>query len=896
MDVITSHLNADFDSLASMVAAKKLYPEAVMAFSGSQEKNVRAFLDQSSHTFSFERQKNIPLDQVKRLIVVDTRQSNRLGNLAKCLKNPDIDVHIYDHHPTTPGDLQGQMEVIKEVGSTTTLFAQIFQRDNISITLEEATLMATAIHEDTGFFTFDTTTPEDLEAMAWLLEKGADLHVAAQFLSQELTTHDVTHLHALIKSATPYTINGIKVVVTKMALSEYVDEFALLVRRFMDMENLDNLLALAAMAGRVYLIARSRIPELNVGKLAREFGGGGHASAASATIKNMTLIEAEEHLLQLLHEHVRPESTAGDLMSSPVISVKPTMPIAEANQLLTRYNITVLPVLEDAKHITGTISRRVMEKSIHLGLGNKPVSDYMTTDYASLPTSATLAEIQQLIIENRQRFIPVLDKSILKGVITRTDLLNILVNNPANLPKNLLDPQASPSTVRHRNLNHMMVEALPKNRMVLLKTIGEVAKNLGYAAYVVGGFVRDLLLRVKKLDIDIVVEGDGILFAQKLADQMGGSIRAHEKFRTALVKLPDGLKIDVATARLEYYDHPAAMPTVELSSIKLDLYRRDFTINAMAIHLNPEKFGTLVDFFNCQNDIKDRQIRILHNLSFVEDPTRIFRAIRFEQRMGFQIGKHTEKLIKNAVAMKLFDRFAGRRFLSELRYLLSVDDPLPSIQRLAKFGLLTILSPKLKLDPRQHHILEETHRALSWHKLLYLDEPCEHWMVYLLALWARHSPKEFNNFCQLVEMSEKKKSFLLREKVEIHRVNYALQRMSKPRISVVYRLLGGLSHEGLLCLMGISRKKSSKKFISLFVTHLRHVKTEIHGNELKELGYPTGPAFQTILSHLLAAKLDDLVHDRHDEEKFLATHFPLHLVKKGKGHLPPELPVGMKSQ
>lgn len=895
MDVITSHLNADFDSLASMVAAKKLYPDAVMAFSGSQEKDVRAFLEQSTHTFSFERQRNIPLDQVMRLIVVDTRQSNRLGGFAQCLENPGIEVHIYDHHPDTPGNLQGQMEVIQQVGSTTTLFAQIFQRDNITISPEEATLMATAIHEDTGFFTFDTTTPEDLIAMAWLLEKGADLHIASQYLSQELTTLDVTHLHALIKSATPYTINGTKVVVTKLALSEYVDEFALLVRRFMDMENLDNLLALASMAGRVYLIARSRIPELNVGKLAREFGGGGHASAASATIKDMTLIEAEEHLLQLLHEHVRPESRAGELMSSPVISVEPSMPIAEANKLLTRYNITVLPVLKDKKNIKGTISRRVMEKSIHLGLGDKPVSDYMTTDYATLPTNATLAEIQQLIIENRQRFIPVLDDDIVKGVITRTDLLNILVNSPANLPKNLLDSQKSPSSVRHRNLNHMMVESLPKDRMLLLKTIGEVAKELGFAAFVVGGFVRDLLLRVKNLDFDIVVEGDGILFAKKLANELGGTIRAHEKFRTALVKLPDGLKIDVATARLEYYEYPAALPTVELSSIKLDLYRRDFTINAMAIYLNPEKFGTLVDFFNCQNDIKDRQLRILHNLSFVEDPTRIFRAIRFEQRMGFQIGTHTQKLIKNAVAMKLFDRFSGRRFLSEIRYLLSEKDPLQSIQRLAHFGLLTILSPKLTLDPRQQHILEETHRALSWHKLLYLDEPCEQWMVYFLALWVRHSPKEFKAFCELVEMSERKMSFLVREKVEIHRVNYALQRMSKPRTSVIYRLLGELSHEGLLCLMGISRKKSSKKFISLFVTHLRHVKTEIHGNELREMGYPTGPSYQVILNHLLVAKLDNIVHDRADEEKFLAKHFPLDIVRQGKGHLPPGVPKGLRN-
>ena len=179
-------------------------------------------------------------------------------------------------------------------------------------------------------------------------------------------------------------------------------------------------------------------------------------------------------------------------------------------------------------------------------------------------------------------------------------------------------------------------------------------------AYVAGGFVRDLLLQVKNTDIDIVIEGDGIRFAKTLAEQRHGIVHPHEKFGTATVIFPDQTRIDVATARLEYYEHPAAMPTVELSSIKLDLYRRDFTINAMAIHLNPDRFGTLVDYFNCQNDLKERRIQVLHNLSFVEDPTRIFRAIRFEGRLDFTITRHTEKLIKNTVQMNLFDRFEDR--------------------------------------------------------------------------------------------------------------------------------------------------------------------------------------------------------------------------------------------
>ncbi|MGB6290821.1 MAG: bifunctional oligoribonuclease/PAP phosphatase NrnA, partial [Desulfobulbales bacterium] len=289
MEVITTHMNADFDSLASMVAAKKFYPDAVMSFAGSQEKNIRDFFAQFSHYFlDFKRQKEIPLNKVTKLIIVDARQASRIGNFAKCLKNPGIELHIYDHHPDTPNDLKGDVEVIRPVGSTSTIFVQLFREKKISVTDDEATLLAMGIYEDTGSFNYAATTPADLEAASWLLEQGANLHTVSQSIARELTVYQLGLLNDLIKSAINYTIQGIEIVVTKMALTEYVDEFALLVRRFMVMENLNVLFALAGMEDRIYLIARSRVPEVNVGEIARDFGGGGHASAASATVRNMT--------------------------------------------------------------------------------------------------------------------------------------------------------------------------------------------------------------------------------------------------------------------------------------------------------------------------------------------------------------------------------------------------------------------------------------------------------------------------------------------------------------------------------------------------------------------------------------------------------------------------------
>jgi tRNA nucleotidyltransferase (CCA-adding enzyme) len=348
MEIITTHLNADFDGLASMIAARKLYPEAEMSFAGSQESNLRKFLANSPRVYQFQRQKNIAMDKVTRLILVDTRQASRIGNFSECLNNPGVSVHIYDHHPTLPGDIRADFEDVRAVGSTSTIFTQIFRERSIDIDKEEATLLAMAIYEDTGSFTFATTTPDDLEAMAWLLGKGANLHAVAQFVSQELTTRQVSLLHELMKLATTYTIHGVDIVIAKIQFPEYVDEFALIVRRFMIMENLNNLFTLAGMGDKTYLIARSRIPEVNAGEIAIDFGGGGHASAASATVQNMTLIEAEEKLIHLLHKHVRPVSIAREIMSAPVISVKPDVTIKTANQIIDRYNVTVLPVIDSS--------------------------------------------------------------------------------------------------------------------------------------------------------------------------------------------------------------------------------------------------------------------------------------------------------------------------------------------------------------------------------------------------------------------------------------------------------------------------------------------------------------------------------------------------------------------
>src|SRR4030042_5260255 len=211
IEVITTHLNTDFDGLASMMAAKKLYPDAWLVFPGSQEQNLRNFFLQSTvYLYNFTRIKQVPLERIHRLILVDTRQPDRIGRFAGVLNRPGLEIHIYDHHPSTENDVRGSLEIIQAVGATMTLMTRVLKEKNIPLTSDEATMMALGIYEDTGSFTFGSTTPEDYLAAAYLLEQGANLNLISDLLTRELTAEQVSLLTQLLDSATRHRINKLE--------------------------------------------------------------------------------------------------------------------------------------------------------------------------------------------------------------------------------------------------------------------------------------------------------------------------------------------------------------------------------------------------------------------------------------------------------------------------------------------------------------------------------------------------------------------------------------------------------------------------------------------------------------------------------------------------------------
>lgn len=871
-EVITTHINADFDALASMIAASKLYPNAALVFPGSQEKNLRNFFVHStSYLFNFAKLRQIRLNRIKRLILVDTRQRDRIGKFAGIIGKKDLEIHIYDHHPDSEDDVHGDIEVIRKIGSNTALLTGLIRERGIEVSPIEATIMCLGIHEDTGSFTFSSTTPEDYLAAAWLAQMGADHNVVADLLTRELTTEQVWILNDLTLSATTHVINGVDIVITEVIRDDYVGDFAVLVHKFMDMENLNVTFALAQMEDRTYLVARSRIPDVNVGEIAVALGGGGHPQAASATVKDKTLVQVKSDLLGILKSAINPKKTAADMMSSPVLHIAPEETVQKASDIMTRYNINVLLVIGETGRLLGYVTRQVVEKAVFFGLNHIKVADYMNIEFSTVRPEATLKEVQELIIRTRLRILPVVQDEEVVGVITRTDLLTILMGDQIE-PESFYDAKTAPQLPRKKNMISLLNERLPDPIMELLRRFGRVADDLQFNAYLVGGMVRDILLKRDNLDMDIVVEGDGIEFAHEYARIYGGRVRSHRKFRTAVLILPDTTKVDIATARMEYYEAPGAPPIVETSSLKMDLYRRDFTINTLAVKLNERHFGVLIDYFGAQKDFKERVLRVLHNLSFVEDPTRILRAIRFEQRFGFKIGKLTLSLIKNAVRINCFKDVSGQRLFHELKLLLMEQNPIGAIEQMDAFNLLPVISPQITLTDTFRNLLEEIENVLAWYRLLYLDEPFDAWKLYWHGLTSALDPENLRELAKRFGMNDLEGRALVDQREQSEELLNILYRFQGDAYRL-YCLLTPYHTETLLYLMARANNERVRKLISNYFTRLKGTRLHLRGRDLLQMGFESGPLFRDMFEALMEAHLNGHIKTRQDEIDFVLEHY-----------------------
>ena len=862
--LITCHSNADFDALAAMCAAALIYGPCDVLFPGTQEANLQTFYQELKErpgaapgcTFLDDR---VPdFSKYGRLVAVDTRRRSRLRHVWPLLDNPGTRIEVWDHHPETSDDVHAHVCHAEICGAVTTLLIEEIQKLNIAVPRETATVLGLGIYSDTGSFSFSSVTQRDFAAAGWLLGRGMDINIISEKTAFSMTKEHIRALNALLESAQTYHINGADVVLAEATLDSYLDDFAFLAHKMMEMEKFDILFAIGRMDDRIQIVARSRSHAVNVGAVCSAFGGGGHAYAASASVRDKTLSEVRDGILTQLYLQEEGEKTARDYMSQPAIGIEEGHTIAEADELMLHFGLKTMPVFAPmTRRCTGLIDSQITQKAIAHGLAGAPLTDYMRRNLKTLPVTATLRDITTVIVGARQRLVPIVSGgSSVVGVVSRTDLINIFAQEPGRMNPTDRAPKS-------RNMGRTMRDRLPKDVLDILEKAGALGRSRQTPVYVVGGFVRDLLLKTPNHDIDLVVEGDGIGFARAFAGVLGDRVRVHKKFLTSVVIFPGAggkeERVDVATARLEYYESPAALPTVEHSSIKMDLYRRDFTINALAIRLDCEPMGEIVDFFGGQKDIRDRVIRVLHTLSFVEDPTRCLRAVRFEQRYHFRIGPATEKLIKNDVSLKLLDKLSPSRLFNEFEHICAEETAILCIRRLHELGILQAIHPQLSINPDRKEMLIRTAKVMAWYRLLYIDEEMRPWLVYFLVLCSSLTYAVTLEVFRRLGIPPALKNEVLGCREKARSLRSSLKRLTATpgfRVSALCAMLRPLPVEFVLYLMADMEVPETRRALSRYITVWRTEKPGVDGSDLKKLGLAPGPAYGVILQRLLEAKLD----------------------------------------
>ena len=862
MEIITTHTGTDFDALASTIAVRKLYPEAKISLPGSVAKEVKQFICLYGKLLQDIPPEEVNLDEVKRLILVDTRWINRIGIFDQLISKKGVEVHIYDHHPSHPKDIEGDGGICKEAGATTSILVSLLKKKKIPIAAPEATLFILGIYEDTGSLSFASTTPLDFEAAGYLLSQGANLELISSFLNRGLTEKQTLLFNEFLKKAQRKLINGVEVVVIVTEIDEFVGGLSLPLHKLIDLKNLEVVFALIKSKDRVYLMARSRTPSVNVSKILSSFGGGGHDFAASALIKGGDIKEVEERLYQVLEDKIRPLVTVGKIMSSPVKTASPRTLVKEAQDMLRECKIEALPVLEDGK-VLGIVSRQKIDHLIAHNSEKAPLKSYISPHILSIAPFVSIKKAQDLMVEEETGRLLVMKEGRLVGIITGSDLLDAFHKKEEGLKKEK----------NQHNLKALLEEKVPKKIQKLLWQAGEVAGKVGYKSFIVGGFVRDILLGIENLDIDLVIEGDGISFAAQFAEEVGGKLRRHKEFGTAVLTLSDDFKLDIATSRREFYTQPAALPKVEPASLREDISRRDFTVNTMAIDLNPANFGNLIDFFGGQADIKEKKVRVLHPQSFIEDPTRIFRAIRFEQRYGFTIEDKTRKLLEDALENHLLQRLSGERIREELIQILEEDKPGKAIQRMQELGVLKTIHPKMELDEEKKEKLDHLVDIFARFEIFF-EEKIKRWLIRLLLLLEDLNESEVEEFCRRYRFNKEERTSILKGRREAGGIVEKLKASQPLNPSFIYYLLWPLSQEVLLFAIVKTREKRVEKRIFHYLSKLKGTKIQVDGNDLKRMGYKPSPKFTQILEEVKKARLDERVKTKAEEIKYIRDNFP----------------------
>ncbi len=878
---------------------------------GGAHPAVKDFLALHRDEYPLIERRSVDPAQIRALHVVDTQQRDRLGKAAEWFDLAHLQaICVYDHHLGSDSDIPATQVFIEPVGASTTIIVEQLQQANITLTTAEATVMALGIHVDTGSLTFELSTARDALALGWLMQQGASLATMSEYIEPGLSPQLQQLLQVALEQIQYSSVQDRTIAWVTLKTDKFVPGLSSLTTRIRASSDIDALLlAHEFPAGdgeiRLTIIGRSRIAGVNLNQLFTPLGGGGHAQAASVSLRGVDSGVMIQQLLAQIKAGIPQPLTARDLMSAPIRTIRPEITIAEAQRILLRYGHSGLPVVDAIDRLVGIISRRDLDLALHHGFGHAPVKGYMTNAVKTITPATTLPQIEALMVTYDIGRLPVLDNERLVGIVTRTDVLREMHRGGGGgdwETGRLGDREIGRSGDRETGTTDRidllrLQDRLASQLWELLQQAAQAAEQRGWHLYLVGGAVRDLLLAEQGTgnllikDIDLVVDGfhqaadvgAGVEIA-KVLQQLYPAARLdiHGAFQTAALLWHqdptfDSLWVDIATARTEFYPYPAANPVVEASSIRQDLYRRDFTINALALRLTPasgKQSAPLLDFFGGLLDLEAKQIRVLHPNSFIEDPTRIYRGVRFAVRLGCQIEPQTAAYIRYAIDSGIYDRTAQAnpktpalqtRLKTELKHLLQAAYWQPALELLNDLGALQCIHSTLRLDPKLLQQLRLLERCLQKFDSA---QSIVHWQLRLESMIAHLAPEYREQVAKNLQLSVDSIDRLTKlDRIEAE----VILSLSKFELVSQFAQLFRQYELPLLILVAVRCNSIAiRRQIWQYLTIWAHVKPVLNGDDLRRLGYKPGAQYRELLDRLLDATLDGLVTDKASAESFLA--------------------------
>jgi tRNA nucleotidyltransferase (CCA-adding enzyme) len=855
--IITTHLSADFDAFAAAVCAVRLFPGSKVLFPGSQEAAVRRFLAESDLKYPDTKLKTARASTIEHAVVVDTRSPSRLGEVYDLIRRDDCPVTLIDHHlEEDEDDIEAEEVFERPVGATCTIVAQLFRERGIEPTTEEATLLLMGIYEDTGGLSYRETTPDDLRTSAWLLEIGASLGWVRRWVLKALQPEQLELLNRMVESTEEVMVAGTPVALSMIEVDRYYEEAAFVVHRWIEIFEIAVGAVMLVRPPNINLILRSRLPGLHIGRVAQRFGGGGHPTAASARVTGMMPVELRETLLETLAVEMPPPTTAIDIAVRTIFTVDDTNDVEETKDRINQLRVNALPVRgSETGELVGLVTRQILDRALSHQMGDRPVSSIMQPELPTVSAATPLEDLRDLFLERSYRFVVVEEAGRPAGIITRMELFRRLFEEQ-HAAGSSLDHRMAGARPVSQQISRLLRDGSPSWMRRLITAVYEASGQLGASVYLVGGVVRDLLLQRPNEDVDLVVEGDGIAFAEALADRLDGRHHPHEPFLTAVVTLPDGLRIDVATARTEFYRTPAALPEVATSLIRQDLYRRDFTINSLAIALSGDRHGELVDFFGGRKDIQRREIRVLHSLSFIDDPTRALRAVRYARRLNFTIATDTRNLISTALEEGVFERLSGQRLRRELEHLLAEPHPTTALALVAELGLLPAICPGLEWSENLRSYLMQVEGQLAWYQLEELGSPPEPWILFLGGLALSAGQGVVSALAHRLQLGGP----LLDRFLALPDAVEELTAAARPGMALSQRAQSAEQHPAEALLLAMARLPlDSRRALANAAVAAIHVQMPVSGQQLIDGGVSPGPHIGRALKLTRDALIDDMI-------------------------------------